>query len=151
MKFIKKNTNALVGIGIIILIVIALLLIKNELFFNENTAIYGSRIENIDKYKISNATKEKVKSSLSENTQDVKVRIAGRIIYIEMKVNGDTSLDAAKSLGTKALEAFSDTEKRYYDIQVLIENDANAGQFPIIGYKHHSKDALVWTKDRAES
>ena len=151
MKFMKKHTNALVGIGIIILIVIALLLIKNELFFNENTAIYGSRIENNDKYIISKETKEKVKSLVSDNTQDVKVRIAGRIIYIEMKANGDTSLDAAKNLGSKALEAFSDAEKKYYDIQVLIENDANAGQFPIIGYKHHSKDALVWTKDRAES
>lgn len=151
MKFIKKHTNALVGIGIIALIVIALLLIKKELFFNENTAIYGSRIEGIEKHKISNETKEKVKSSVSDNTKDVKIRITGRLIYIEMKANDDTSLDAAKGLGNKTLEAFSDVEKKYYDIQVIIENDSNTNQFPIIGYKHHSKDALVWTKDRAES
>ena len=74
--------------------------------------------------------------------------MAGRIIYVTMEVNGDTSRDDAKGLGNKTLESFSDAEKKYYDIQILIKNDSNKDQFPIIGYKHHAKDAIVWTKDR---
>lgn len=151
MKYIKKHKNITVGLGVIILIIFAAFLTKSLLSVNENVAIYGSRLEGRDKVKISNDTKNKVKASLSENTSSVEVRVAGRIIYINMKANGDTSLDAAKGLGNKSLESFSDAEKKYYDIQILIENDANKGQFPIIGYKHHSKDAIVWTKDRAGS
>ena len=151
MKYMKKRKNIMVGLGVIILIIFAAFLTKRLLSVNENVAIYGSRLDGRDKVKISNDTKNKVKASLSDNTSSVEVRVAGRIIYIDMKANGDTSLEAAKELGNKSLESFSDAEKKYYDIQVLIENDANAGQFPIIGYKHHSKDAIVWTKDRAGS
>lgn len=150
-KWNKRKKNAIVGVGIIVLTIIAIIIVKTELSYNENTAIYGSRLEGRDKVKISSETKEKVKQSISESTASVEVRVAGRIIYITAKANGDVSLDAAKALGQKALESFSDVEKKYYDIQVLIENDANTSQFPIIGYKHHSKEAIVWTKDRAAS
>ncbi len=149
-KYIKKHKNALVGLGIIVLIIIAVFLVKKELSYNENKAIYGSRLEGIDKIPITSETKEKVKSSLSDKTSSVEVRVAGRLIYIIIKAN-DATLDSAKELGSKAIEPFSDVEKKFYDIQVLIENDTNTSQFPIIGYKHHTKDALVWTKDRAES
>lgn len=151
MKIMKKHKNAMVGLGVIILIIVAVILVKKVLFVTENTAIYGSRLNGRDNLKISNDTKNKVKESLSDSSTDVKVRIAGRIIYITIKANNDTSLDAAKELGKKALESFSDPEKKYYDIQILIENDGNQGQFPIIGYKHHTRDAIVWTKDRAEN
>ena len=45
-------------------------------------------------------------------------------------------------------EEFTEEEKGFYDIQVIIESDTNTTQFPIIGYKHHSKAAYTWTKDR---
>ena len=150
-KWTKKKKNIVVGIGIIILTIVAVIIVKTELSYNENTAIYGSRLEGRDKVKITSETKEKVKQSISESAASVEVRVAGRIIYITAKVNGDVSLDSAKSLGQKMLESFSDVEKKYYDIQILMENDTNTSQFPIIGYKHHSKEALVWTKDRAAS
>ena len=38
--------------------------------------------------------------------------------------------------------------KNYYDIQFIIENDTNTAEFPIIGYKHHTKPEISWTKDR---
>jgi hypothetical protein len=61
-----------------------------------------------------------------------------------MKVNGDVGLDAAKNLGNSTLEIFSDKEKAYYDIQVLIENDTSTNQFPIMGYKKSSSEGIVW-------
>ena len=144
----KKHKNLMVALGVVILIIVAIILTKNLLSVDENVAIYGSRLNGRSKVEISKDTKNKVVESLGDSAADTKVRVAGRIIYITIQANGDTSLDAAKGLGNKTLESFSDAEKKYYDIQILIENDANANQFPIIGYKHHSKDAIVWTKDR---
>lgn len=151
MKFVKKHTNAVVGLGVIILVIIAILIVKKELFFSESTAIYGNRLEGREKVTISNDTKNQVMNILGDSVTNTQMRIAGRLIYITIKVNGETSLEDAKNLGAKTLEPFSDAEKQYYDIQVLIENDVNTSQFPIIGYKHHTKTSLVWTKDRSES
>ena len=51
-------------------------------------------------------------------------------------------------MGNKTLEMLSDQEKVYYDVQLLINNKANGDQFPIIVYKHHTKDYIRWNKDR---
>ena len=148
MKFIKKHITLVVAI-VVILLIVAGLLILNDIFNpSESKAIYGNRLEEVDKHKISNDTQTKVKEALSEGATSVEMRISGRIIYIDVKVNGDTSVESAKNLGNKALEVFTDDEKGYYDIQVMIDNDVNTNQFPIIGYKHHSKTAMTWTKDR---
>lgn len=148
-RFIKKHKGAIIGLILIALLVAGLLAVKNFFFPSESKMIYGNRLEGRDKVKISDDTKNKVKEGLSEGTSSVKVRIAGRIIYIDIQANDDMSLEAAKDKGNKSLEFFSDAEKAYYDIQVLIDNKANQDQFPIIGYKHHTKTAIVWNRDRA--
>ena len=148
IKFVKKHINAIVAIGVIVLIVIGLFILKDIFFPEENVAIYGNRLEGRDKVKISDATKKKVKEDLKEGTKSVEVRIAGRIIYVDVVVNDDVSKETARSLGDKAVAVFSDKEKAYYDIQILINNKANQNQFPIIGYKHHTKGSISWTKDR---
>ena len=51
-------------------------------------------------------------------------------------------------MGTTVIEQFSDAEKAYYDFQIFIKNVKNVEQFPIVGYKHHGKDNISWTKDR---
>ena len=147
-KFLKKHKGAVIGILIIILLVIGLLAAKNFFFPEETGLYYGNRLEGRDKYKIKDETKNKVTDIFKDSSSSAKVRIAGRIIYIDVVVNDDVSRDAAKDLGNKALEVFSDSEKSYYDIQLLINNKGNQGQFPIIGYKHHKKSAIVWNKDR---
>ena len=151
MKFIKKHMSAFVALITFILVIIGLFLVKHIFFPNESHAIYGTRLEGREKLEISNKTKKDITEKIAAEATDIKVRVAGRIIYIEMKANEGTSLDAAKAIGNKTLECFSDEEKAYYDIQVLIENDSNANQVPIIGYKHHTKTALVWNRDRAGS
>ena len=65
-----------------------------------------------------------------------------------MAVTGDVDVATAKDLANQALAEFSDAEKAYYDIQAVIESDTNTTQFPIIGYKQHTRDAFNWTKDR---
>ncbi len=151
MKFIKKNLSVIVGVLVFIIVLTGIFTIKKVFTNDESTAIYGTRLEGRDNVKISNETKNKVKDKLSDNASNISVRVAGRIVNIQFKVNAETKLDDAKSLGNKALEEFSSKEKEYYDFQILIENDKNTNQFPIIGYKHHKKENITWTKDRAEN
>lgn len=151
MKFIKKNLSVIVGILVFIIVLAGIFTVKKVFTNDETTAIYGTRLEGREDVKISNDTKNKVKDKLKDSTSNASVRIAGRIVNIRFKVNAEINLETAKSLGDKALEEFSKEEKEYYDFQILIENDKNTNQFPIIGYKHHKKENITWTKDRAEN
>ena len=148
MEFMKKHMSLVIVAIILVLALVGFLLLKSLFFPNEAKAIYGSRLEGRDKVEISDATKAKIEKKLAANTSIVKVRIAGRIIYIDMTVVDGVDVGAAKELANSALEELSDSEKSYYDIQAIISSDTNNTQFPIIGYKHHSKAAYTWTKDR---
>ncbi len=151
MKFIKKHIRLIIIIIILVLLAVGIVMIKDFFLPTENKVIYGSRLEGIKKVPITEEKKKQVQEALKEGTTSVKVRLAGRIIYITIKVDSEASLESAKALGNKGLEVFSDEEKKYYDIQYLISSDTNTAQFPIIGYKHHTKDAISWTRDRSES
>ncbi len=148
MRFIKKNINAIVGIGVILLIVIGLLILKDIFYPTENKAIYGTRTEGVKKNPIKDEHKNAIIATFNEKANSTTIRIAGRIIYIDIKLNGETTRDEAKSLSTSSLEQLPENIKNYYDIQFIIENDTNTAEFPIIGYKHHTKAEISWTKDR---
>ena len=147
MKFIKKNKKLILLAIILLIIVCGVLSIKNY-FSSELTVLYGNRLEGRDKVIIGKETKEKIKDKIKDTTKEVDIRIAGRIIYLTITVNDEVSRDDAKKLAPLVLEELQDAEKNYYDIQILIKNTADPGQFPIIGYKHHAKTSFSWTKDR---
>ena len=148
MRKLRKHRGTIVGIIVFVVVLIAALYIKNMISPDESTALYGERLDGRDQVKISSETMKKVEDALKENTSSVKVRVAGRIINVTIAVNEGVSRDDAKGMGTKAIEQFSEAERAYYDFQILIKNEKNAEQFPIIGYKHHGKDNISWTKDR---
>ncbi len=147
-KFFKKYKKLIILGVLVVVLVVALISIKNFFFPSESGVLYGNRLAGRDKVKISEDTKNRVKEVFQDRSSSVKVRIAGRIIYIDVVLNDDVSKEDARALGDKSLEVFSDQEKSYYDIQLLLNNKANADQFPIIGYKHHTKGNISWTKDR---
>jgi len=147
-KILKRHKGKVIGILLIIVLVIGLLAVKNFFFPEETGVYYGNRLEGRDKVKITEETKNKIKDIFKDRSSSAKVRIAGRIIYIDVVVNDDVSRDDAKDMGNKTLEMLNDQEKVYYDVQLLINNKANQDQFPIIGYKHHTKDSIRWNKDR---
>lgn len=150
MKVVKKYIKAIIAIVILIGIIVAIIFVK-DMFTTETKAIYGTRTEGISKVKISDETINKVKDSLKEANQDVSVRVQGRIVYVSITAKDDTGLDAAKGFAPTALGCFSDAEKQYYDFQFLIKKNNDSKQFPIIGYKHRTRENISWTKDRAEN
>ena len=148
LRFIKKHSHKIVGVIIVIFLIILAVIVKNFFFPNDTGVYYGTRLEGIEKVKITDKKKEELKENFKDSSKSVTVRLAGRIIYIDVKVNDDVSTDTARDLANKTLEKLSDEEKGYYDVQFLIGNDADKDHFPIIGYKHHAKQAISWTKNR---
>ena len=119
--------------------------------YDENKAIYGSRLDGLEKYKVSSEQIDKMKKKVSESSKKVEVKISGKIIDVIIDAKDDVNLESAKKMGQDILEEISDDQKNVYDYQVYVKNEKNKSQFPIIGYKHHSKENISWTKDRAES
>ncbi len=149
MNFIKRNKGTIIAIAIFLVLVVALFQLKIIFFPNTGKAIYGNRLEGIENVQISNETYDKVKKSLSEDAvSKVTTKLSGKIVKIFITVNNDVSLETAKSYGDKSLEPFSAEQKKYYDFEIYVEKKEESPQFPIIGYKHHSKEKISWTKDR---
>lgn len=151
VKFIKKNSSLVIAISVVVLVLVAIFLIKNVFMFDENQAIYGSRLDGVKKVKISANQKSNAESKVSENSKKAKIRIAGKIVNAIITTNDDLSLEDAKKMGDSILEEFTDEQKKFYDFQFLIKNDKNKSQYPIIGYKQRSREGITWTRDRAES
>lgn len=150
MKFIKKHLGlVIVLIILIVLAILGFIFAKKFFFSDEESAIYGSRLNGIEKVKITDKKLKEIETSLAEGTSSVTVRLSGRLIYVDIKVPEGTTRDAAIGIGNKTLDFFSDEEKAYYDIQVLIGSDTDETQFPILGYKHHTKEAINWTRNRS--
>lgn len=148
LRFIKKHSHIIVGVIIIAFLVIIAIMAKNFFFPEDATAYYGTRLEGIEKVKIKEKTKKGIKAVYKGSAKSVNVRLAGRIIYIDVVVNDDVSVDTARELSNKAFEELSEEEKKYYDVQYMINNEKEKDHFPIIGYKHHAKSATSWTKNR---
>ena len=119
-------------------------------FPSDSKVIYGNRLEGIEKVKIKDSKIKEMKNAIKDTTKSVNIRIAGRIIYVDVIVNKDVTLETAKGYGNTILGLLSEEEKKYYDVQFMIDKEEST-QFPIIGYRHHANAAIIWTNDRAES
>ncbi len=151
MKFIRRHKGLVIAVIIVVILsIIGFIFAKNFFFSDELSAIYGTRLNGIEKVKITDKKTKEIEDALKEGTTKVTVRLSGRIIYIDIMVPEGTTTEAARAIGNKSLDFFSEEEKAYYDIQLLIGCDnAENAQFPILGYKHHTKAAINWTRDRS--
>ena len=148
MKFIKKNISIIVALVVFVLVVTGLMYFKQVFSADDATAIYGSRLEGRETVEIPQERINKLKESIQESSNRTTVRIAGRIIEVIVEVKDDISIADAKELGTPIVYTFTEEERAYYDIQIFLTNEKNTAQYPAIGYKHHTKAGLTWTRDR---
>lgn len=146
MNFIKRNKGIIIAIGIFIIFLVLLVQVKTILFPDERKPIYGNRLDGI--VEISSSDQKKITDSISGETSSAEVRIAGKTVNIHITVNNETSVDNAKKTAQKALDTLSNKQKEQYDVQIFIAKKEESNEFPIIGYKHHKKTAITWTKDR---
>lgn len=146
LKFVKKHSHKIVSVVIVIFLIILAILVKNFFFPSDNGVYYGTRLDGITKVKVKDEALKKIESSLKEKAKSVTARVQGRIIYVDVVANDDVEIQGAKDLAGKIYEALTDEQKAYYDIQLMVNNEAKKDEFPIVGYKHHTKEGMSWTK-----
>lgn len=149
-RYIKEHKTVVAAVIFMFIIIILAFIVKGTFFTNSENAVYGNRLNGIEKVKIDSKQKDEIIDKLKEDSAVKKAtyKLQGKIVNITIVVNDDVGKDTAKGLANKVLEKLDDKQKKYYDIQVFIKKDNDAKDFPIIGYKHHAKDNFSWTKDR---
>ena len=114
---------------------------------------YGDRLDGIKDHKISSDTVKDIEDSLKENDKvtDVTYNNEGRILDFILTVSNDMSTEDAKKLGDTILDKISDDDKKYYDIQILIDTEEENDNYPIAGYKHKSEDNFTYGNEVGSS
>lgn len=156
MKKFKKffnNNKILVILSSIIVVGILLIFYGLIKYFYLGNGLnkYGDRLEDNDKYKITEKTIKKVKELYNDisSVGKIKVELSGKIIYITIDFKENIKLDDAKGFAVKSLEGFSDKIKSYYDMQYILTGNTlekEGNLFPIMGSKFKNSSQIIWTK-----
>ncbi len=153
LKELWGKYKVLIVLGIILIICfIAIVSVTISYFFGGSESVYGDRLKDIDNYPISEEFKTEYVSSMEseELIETVNFSNKGRIIYIEIKFVGDTSLVEAQSKAAASLEKFSEELLSYYDINftLICEETENSEGFTIMGAKNVSGSGLIWNNNK---
>ena len=143
-KFISEHKKQCLIGGIIFLAIFFIIIIWLFIvpLFSNNK--YGDRLDGIEDHKISSSTIDDIENTLKGNEQvsNVDYHNEGRILNFIITVSNDMSTDNAKKLGDTILDKISDDDKKYYDIQILIDTEEENENYPIAGYKHKTEKAF---------
>ena len=152
-NFFKTHKKQCMIGGIAFLVIFFLILIWLFIVpvFSNNK--YGDRLDGIEDHEISSDTVKDIENSLKENDKvtDVTYNIEGRILDFIITVSNDMSTEDAKKLGDTILDKISDEDKKYYDIQILIDTEEENDNYPIAGYKHKSEDNFTYGNEVGSS
>ncbi len=147
VEFIKKHCFLVVTLVIILIILVAGIIVAKNFLFSSSGNAFGNRLDGIEEHEITSDNVDKIKSELEGLDQVVSVsdNIVGRRADFILTVKADVDVISAQGLADKILEFLEDDQKSYYDIQVMVVNeDAENQNYPIIGYKHKSKVGFSW-------
>ena len=150
MKYIKKNKWVLIPISVFVLVMIfAVVGIVNLVVPNDSKDLYGNRLENIEKNKISDDNVSLIEEQLlaTGKVKSVSYDLKGKLINYILVVNDDVDKVTSQSLTAKILEGFEQNIKEYYDFQVFITTEQESEIYPIIGYNHFNSANFVWTNN----
>jgi len=150
MEFISRHKFATFTIIMILIIIVLGVALFRFLVPNYSLDEYGNRLNGIDNYKIEDSRITEMKTAIGENesVESFDYLLEGRLIDITITIKDETERDVAKALADQVLTYFADDQKGYYDIQILISsNNENSEKYPIMGYKHKSSGALVWSNN----
>ena len=154
MKRFWKENKVLIVLAIIILVaVIAMGVGLFTYFYNPDTDVYGNRLKGIENYPIDKNINETIKSSYENGVESVKVDIKGKIVYVIIDVDPETSKENARKYAETALTKFTEEEQNFYDFQFMMtsskekESEDKEKVYPILGYKNSSSLTIVWTNN----
>ena len=146
MKKLWKN-NRVVFVLVIILTIcfISIIGVTLTFFYSKDTSTYGNRLDNIEKYPVSNEIKASYKDKMleNENIKSINFDIKGRIIYITINFDENIDLEKAKSIISSSLSEFNEEILSYYDIQFILQSD----NFTIMASKNVASEIISWNNN----
>ncbi len=148
MNFLKKNRSTIIAVLVFLIVLIIVFKFIGMITGDEEKAIYGDRIDGIEAVQITRDKEQQIEEAIKNDTSKVSIKTAGRLVTIIATVQPEMSRDVAKNLANEAIKPLKADQLKYFDIQIIIKKDTEDASFPIIGYRQHTKDTFVWTKDR---
>lgn len=148
IKWMKKNTGLFIVLLLTLVLLVFILVIFIKLLMGNSSNKYGNRLDGIDEVKISQETYDGVETEVTDTglTQEVSVRLQGRIVYTTIVLKSDTSVDAAKDIATNTLDNYDEDELKYYDFSYFLKWEGEESDTVITGNKHHDLDSITWVK-----
>lgn len=150
-EYIKGHKKTLILLFIYALLIVLAFKVKDILIPDEGAEVYGTRLNEIDKYPIDDSIYTKIETELKKNENVVKVsyRVQGKIINYFVTVADKVSIADAKKIGETIPGLFDEKTISYYSIQIwMLKDNKELNNFPIVGMKNPSSSKVVWTLDR---
>ena len=145
-KFIKNHKSLSIAIGIFILLflVFFIVIFVAPLFKTNN---YGDRLDDIEKYKVTNSMIDKVKDKTMENegVDKVSYHKEGRILNFIITLDEEKDLDTVKGYANSITDNLNSKIKKYYDIEVFIDTKKESDIYPVIGYHSKGEEEFTWS------
>lgn len=147
----KSQNNIVLWVLLSVLLVcfisIAFLFYK-YFYAGTSSTKYGDRLEEIEKYPLSDTLEEDIKSLYTETTSinKIAVKTQGRIIYITLDFKESIKVTEAQDLAIKSLEKIGEENLSYYDVQFLLSysGEEENENFPVFGSKSATSLKVVW-------
>jgi len=148
-RFYRNNRIYCILMGISFLCIL-LVITSLVIYFLTQTSSnkYGNRLDGIKNYDTTEnikAVKEYI--TKSEDYEDVEIRVQGKIIYIDITVKPETSIEGMQNIAVGTLENFSQENLSYYDIQFAISRKDMKTYY---GSKSSANSTITWSKYNLE-
>ena len=146
LKWMKRNTGLVIVLLLTLVLLVFITVIFVKLLMGNSSGKYGNRLDGINEVVISDETYDSVKEEVkgTEKVTDVTTRLQGKIVYITIVLNSDTSSDDAKNIASGTLDYFTDEELSFYDFSYFLKWEGEEGDIVITGNKHHDLDSITW-------
>lgn len=141
-KFIKNNKLLLIVSIFIIVLLVFIFWLFIVPSFNGNK--YGDRLKDESKHKISSEVISKIKDKAKSNDSVEKIDYhkEGRILNFTVTVDSNLGTDQAKEFCNSLIGEIEEDDRKYYDIQVLVDSNEKSDNYPLVGYKSKSSDSF---------
>ena len=147
-NFIVNNRIYIVLILFILFCGFVFVTMKAYLDPEDELAVYGNRLQGIEKFTITEDKKKELLEFVKEdkNIVDFSVAIQGKIVNMIIKASTkEQTIEKMEKLGVEILKKFTEEEIKFYDFQFFIKNeDAN---YNLIGYKNKKNENISWVND----
>jgi len=149
-ELIKRHKILFVFCFIAFVVFIVMLVIFLKMTINTSSK-YGTRLDGIEEVEISKSTFKEVKSMLEEKEEvsSAKVRLQGKIIYVDIIFNDTVKLDKGKEIAGSVLEKFSEEELNFYDFSFIINqvsDKEDAETWSSAGARKAMAEKISWTR-----